>query len=103
MHFNSSGTSALTSPQLPWRSSYSGIRFCLEFQYKMPSNTTSSLKVRVLRTYQYPRIEWSVTGYHGNDWQQASVSFDSVKAYTVCYCPNDTIPLLILTAKQELS
>jgi hypothetical protein len=75
MHIKSTGMSRLESPIFPWKPRHNNISFCLQFEYKLPTNDTSKLEIQRPRN---SKIYWSLTGFHGDQWHQAKVPWTDV-------------------------
>ena len=67
----------LVSPPLPWKPFYSQVGLCLKFKYLMPNLSFSTFNVSLNKTVGESRLLWSLSGFHGYEWQPARVPWQA--------------------------
>ena len=74
----------LESPLLPWEPFHQSVGLCLRFNYLMPVQTKSTLKVFFRDPKQEkPVLIWQLVGYHGEEWSAAQVVWSGAKGVQV--------------------
>ncbi|KAL9987564.1 hypothetical protein ACROYT_G001896 [Oculina patagonica] len=76
----------LESPQLPWKPFHQSVGLCLRFNYLMPAQSKSSLKVFLRQPKrEEPVLVWQLFGNHGVEWSAAQVAWSGVKGIQVIF------------------
>ncbi|XP_031565922.1 uncharacterized protein LOC116301061 [Actinia tenebrosa] len=70
-------SSNLESPVLPWKQFYSQVGLCIDFSYLMPKPKPATLKIFLNITGIKSQLLWSLSGFHGNKWKRARVSWQA--------------------------
>ena len=74
----------LESPLLPWKPFHQSVGLCLRFNYLMPAQSKSVLKVSLREPkLEKPVLVWRLVGYHGKEWSAAEVVWPGAKGVQV--------------------
>ena len=79
-YIDNSHKARLESSLLPWKPFHQSMGLCLRFQYLMPTQSKSNLKVFLRETIRDMLVlAWQMVGYHGKEWSVAQVAWRGVE------------------------
>ena len=83
-YIGNSFKATLEGPLLPWNPFHQSVGLCLRFNYLMPTQSKSSLKVFLRGPKQKePVLVWQLVGNHGEKWSAAQVAWSGAKGIQV--------------------
>lgn len=69
---------------LPWEPFHQSVGLCLRFNYLLPTQSKSTLKILIREPKrEEPELVWQLAGNHGEKWSAAQVACSGAKGIQV--------------------
>jgi len=76
----------LEGPMLPWEPFHQSVGLCLRFNYLLPTQSKSTLKILIREPKrEEPELVWQLVGNHGEKWSAAQVACSGAKGIQVIF------------------